>query len=49
VVLPAPFGPRKPVTFPAGAVKLNPSTAVRVPYLFVSMRTSINDAPVFKT
>src|SRR5512140_1046062 len=31
VVLPAPFGPRKPVTAPPGASKLRPSTAFTVP------------------
>ena len=31
VVLPAPFGPRKPVTCPGRTVKLRPSTAVTEP------------------
>ena len=31
VVLPAPFGPRKPVTRPGRTVKLSPSTAVTGP------------------
>jgi hypothetical protein len=33
VDLPAPFGPRKPVTWPGRTVKLMPSTAVFVPYV----------------
>src|SRR5215472_17614477 len=32
VVLPAPFGPRKPKTSPAGTSKDSPSSAVTVPY-----------------
>ena len=36
VDLPAPLGPRNPVTRPASAVKVTSSTAVKVPYLFVS-------------
>ncbi len=31
VDLPAPFGPRKPVTLPDSTVKVNPSTAVVSP------------------
>ena len=31
VVLPAPFGPRKPVTDPGSTVKLNRSTARSLP------------------
>jgi hypothetical protein len=33
VVLPAPLGPRKPVTRPGPTSKLRLSTAVTVPYL----------------
>ena len=40
VVLPEPFGPRKPVTFPAGAVNDISRTAVTRPNVFVSPRTS---------
>ena len=36
VVLPAPFGPRKPYTSPRAPVRLTPSTASRSPYLLVS-------------
>src|SRR5215471_9450067 len=35
VVLPEPFGPRKPVTRPGLTSKLRPSTAVMLPYLLV--------------
>src|SRR5215470_7406265 len=35
VVLPAPLGPRKPVTRPGPTSKLKPSTATTVPYLLV--------------
>ncbi len=35
VDLPAPLGPRNPVTRPASAVKVTSSTAVKPPYLFV--------------
>ena len=35
VDLPAPFGPRKPVTRPAGATKLMSSTAVVLRYFLV--------------
>ena len=31
VVLPAPFGPRRPVISPSRAVKLTPSTALTLP------------------
>ena len=34
VVLPAPFGPRTAVTWPASAVSVSPSTAVTGPYRF---------------
>jgi hypothetical protein len=33
VVLPAPFGPRKPNTWPGGTVKLSPSSATTSPYV----------------
>jgi hypothetical protein len=36
VVLPAPFGPRNPVTSPGAAVKLSPSTTVTWPNRFVT-------------
>ena len=36
VVLPAPFGPRKPVTVPASSSNERPSTAVSLPKRFVS-------------
>jgi hypothetical protein len=46
VDLPAPFGPRKPVTRPAGATKLMSSTAVVLRYFFVRESTVIiGDAP----
>src|SRR3954451_16360210 len=45
VDLPAPFGPRKPVTRPACAVKLTSSTAVKPPYFFVSDSTLIMGQP----
>jgi hypothetical protein len=35
VDLPAPFGPKNPVTFPGATVKLISCTAVLLPYLFV--------------
>src|SRR5580700_3308210 len=41
VVLPAPFGPRKPVTLPGSMPNVSPSTAVLSPYRFVRPRTSI--------
>src|SRR5687767_14063989 len=41
VVLPAPLGPRKPVTRPGSATKLMSSTAVKAPYRLVSPWTSI--------
>src|SRR5690242_844076 len=41
VDLPAPFGPRKPVTSPGRTVNDRSSTAVVSPYLFVRFRTSI--------
>jgi hypothetical protein len=41
VVLPAPFGPRNPVTIPGSTSKLTPSTALTAPKRFRSERTSI--------
>jgi hypothetical protein len=41
VVLPAPFGPRKPVTRPGRTVKLSPSTAVTGPERLLRPLTSI--------
>jgi hypothetical protein len=41
VDLPAPFGPRKPVTRPGWAVKETLSTAVKPAYLRVSDSTVI--------
>src|SRR4051812_25199603 len=41
VDLPAPFGPRKPVTAPDRTVNVAPSTAVRRPYRFDTARASI--------
>src|SRR4051794_24929391 len=47
VDLPAPFGPRKPVTLPASAVKLTSSTARVVPYFLVSRSMVIMEGPDF--
>jgi hypothetical protein len=41
VVLPAPFGPRNPVTVPGWQTKLTLSTAVKSPYFLVSPSTLI--------
>src|SRR6185437_11311112 len=41
VVLPAPFGPRKPVTLPDSIPNVRLSTAVLGPYRLVRPRTSI--------
>src|ERR1700744_2126910 len=41
VVLPAPFGPRKPVTLPGSMPNVRSSTAVFSPYRFVRPSTSI--------
>ncbi len=41
VDLPAPFGPRKPVTTPGRTVKVSSSTTVLSPYLLVSPSSSI--------
>src|SRR6478735_7637471 len=52
VDLPAPLGPRNPVTRPASAVKVTSSTAVKLPYLFVREsivimgRASLQTTPV---
>ena len=45
VVLPAPLGPRNPVTVPGTQLKLMSSTAVKVPYFLVSPWTSIMAPP----
>src|SRR5688572_14145094 len=41
VDLPAPFGPRKPVTFPGRTSSVRPLTAVLSPYRFVKPRNVI--------
>ncbi len=41
VVLPAPFGPRKPKTSPSLTFKVRLSTAVRTPNFFVRLSVSI--------
>src|SRR5690348_11211401 len=41
VVLPAPFGPRKPVTEPGATVKLSESTARCLPKILVRLSTTI--------
>jgi len=41
VVLPAPFGPRKPVTWPGRTVKLRLSSAVTEPKRLLSRFSSI--------
>ena len=48
VVLPAPFGPRKPVTWPGRTVKLRSSTAVTGPNRLVSPSTSIRPVSVMR-
>ena len=45
VDLPAPFGPRKPVTRPGCTVNVMPSTAVLGPYLLVRPWASIMSVP----
>src|SRR5689334_2869807 len=48
VVLPAPFGPRKPVTVPASSANESPSTARRSPKRFVrasAARTTVMTSP----
>src|ERR1700730_3387288 len=47
VVLPAPFGPRKPVTWPGRTLKVSPSTAVTAPNRLTSWSTSIMGVPPF--
>ena len=46
VDLPAPFGPRKPVTFPGCTVKVNESTASLSPYRLLKPRASIINPPI---
>src|SRR5689334_4222122 len=41
VVLPAPFGPRKPWISPGATERLTPSTAVKDPYLLTRVSTAI--------
>src|SRR3954469_24368780 len=41
VVLPAPFGPRKPWISPGSTDRLTPSTAVNGPYFLTSVSTAI--------
>src|SRR6266850_3563844 len=41
VVLPAPFGPRKPWISPGSTERLTPSTAVKEPYFLTSASTAI--------
>src|SRR5262249_41959851 len=49
VVLPAPFGPRKPVTLPGSTPNVKSSTATLSPDRFVSPRTSIMETgPLLK-
>src|SRR4051794_5760769 len=48
VDLPAPFGPRKPVTWPGRTVKLMPSTAVFGPYILVTFSAVIMITPDVK-
>jgi hypothetical protein len=48
VDLPAPFGPRKPVTAPGRHVKLTSSTAVKPAYAFVRFWTWIM-VPLWRT
>ena len=45
VVLPAPFGPRKPKAIPAGTCKLTPSTALSEPNRFVRSTVSMTRRP----
>jgi hypothetical protein len=44
VDLPAPFGPRKPVTFPGWTEKVRPSTASVEPNFLLRPSTSITRA-----
>ena len=45
VLLPAPFGPRNPVTLPGSTANVRLSTASLSPYLLVRPRTSIIKIP----
>src|SRR5258705_3454216 len=45
VDLPAPLGPRKPVTMPGWTTKSRPSTASLSPYRLLRVSTSIMDCP----
>src|ERR1700722_15853847 len=47
VVLPAPFGPRMPVTAPPAADSVSPSTAARSPYRLTSPPISTAGAAGF--
>src|SRR4051794_33504030 len=49
VVLPAPFGPRNPVTVPGSSVKDTSSTTVRAPYFLVNPLTVIIAKPPLAT
>ena len=49
VVLPAPFGPRNPVTVPGSRVNETSSTTVRPPYCLVSPLTWIIGGPPLST
>src|SRR5215468_3735779 len=49
VDLPAPFGPRKPVTTPGRTTKSSPSTASFSPYRLLRFSTSIMRVPVIGT
>ena len=48
VDLPAPFGPRKPVTMPGSTTKLRSSTATLSPNLLVRPLASIMAVPLTK-
>src|SRR5947207_14158891 len=45
VVLPAPFGPRKPWISPGATSRLTPSTAVKAPYFLTRFSTRIIALP----
>src|SRR5436309_2181913 len=45
VVLPAPFGPRKPWISPGATSRLTPSTAVKAPYFLTRFSTRIITLP----
>ena len=49
VLLPAPLGPRKPVTHPGRASKVRSSTACTRPKRFVSPRAAIAGDPIGRT